>query len=272
MARKRPKKEKHEENSEGMMTVSGHLKELRNRIAVILLVFVVTVVVFITIAPTLVNFFTEMGTRFGYEFVFIAPQELLMQRFRVAIIGALVLTSPVILYEVFAFAKPGLTKNESSTLKLSLILGVLFFCVGLLFAYYVAIPFMLDFLIGLRTETDYIKESISVASYLDFVLLLFVIFGAMFEMPLISVVLSRFGLLTPNMLNKGRPYAIILIFIVAAIITPPDIASQILVAVPMILLYLLSTLLSKIFYKKRKAKQAEAEADMDEDSSYEEEE
>jgi len=94
----------------------------------------------------------------------------------------------------------------------------------------------------------------------------------MFEMPLISVVLSRFGLLTPNMLNKGRPYAIILIFIVAAIITPPDIASQILVAVPMILLYLLSTLLSKIFYKKRKAKQAEAEADMDEDSSDEEEE
>jgi sec-independent protein translocase protein TatC len=74
------------------------------------------------------------------------------------------------------------------------------------------------------------------------------------------------------MLNKGRPYAIILIFIVAAIITPPDIASQILVAVPMILLYLLSTLLSKIFYKKRKAKQAEAEADMDEDSSDEEEE
>ncbi|MBO4873624.1 MAG: twin-arginine translocase subunit TatC [Lachnospiraceae bacterium] len=247
------------------MTVSGHLRELRNRIAVILITFVVAVAVFLAIAPMLVTFFTDMGTRYGYEFVFIAPQELLMQRFRVAIVGALIVSSPVILFEVFGFARPGLTESESATLKAALTLGLLFFAIGVLFAYFVAIPFMLDFLIGLKSDNDYIRESISVASYLDFVLLLFTIFGAMFEMPLISVVLSRFGLLTPNMLNKARPVAVILIFIMAAVITPPDIASQILVAVPMILLYLLSTLLSRIFYRKRKQKQAEEEADSSEE-------
>ena len=143
-----------------------------------------------------------------------------------------------------------------------------FFCLGLLFAYFIALPFMLNFLISLQYDQalqESIKASISIASYLDFVLLMFIIFGCMFEMPLISVVLSRLGLLTPKMMNSLRPYAIIVIFIVAAIVTPPDVASQIMVAVPMILLYLLSTLLCKIFYKKRKQKQAEAEKALDED-------
>ena len=253
-----------------MMTVSGHLRELRNRIAVILLVFIVSVVVFITIAPQLVMFFQEMGTRYGYEFVFIAPQELLMQQFRVAVIGALVVSSPVIIYELYAFARPGLTKSESGTLRISLLFGLLFFCAGLLFAYFIALPFMLNFLISLQYDQalqESIKASISIASYLDFVLIMFIIFGCMFEMPLISVVLARFGLLTPKMMNKMRPYAIILIFVVAAIVTPPDVASQIMVALPMILLYLLSTLLCGIFYRKRKQKQEEDEEAKDEEEN-----
>ena len=270
MTLKKHKKQKRAENDEGMMTVSGHLKELRNRIAVVVIVFVIAVVVFITIAPRLIMFFTEMGNRFGYQFVVIAPQELLMQQFRLAAVGALIVSSPVILYEMYSFARPGLTDSESSALKIALLLGVLFFCVGLLFAYFVTIPFMLNFLISLNNDKillSSITSAISVASYLDFVLLMFIIFGVMFEMPLVSVVLSRFGLLTPNMLNKARPIAIILIFVVGAIVTPPDVVSQIMVAFPMILLYLLSTLLSKIFYKKRKEKQAEAEEAADQEGS-----
>ena len=141
-------------------------------------------------------------------------------------------------------------------------LGIVFFAVGVLFAYFVTIPFMLNFLISLNDDAillSSIEASISVASYLDFVLLMFIIFGVMFEMPLVSIVLGRFGLLTPSMMNKARPIAIILIFVIGAIVTPSDVVSQIMVAVPMILLYLLSTLLCKIFYKKRKQEQAEAE-------------
>ncbi len=272
MALKRHKTGKKEKNDEGMMTVSGHLRELRNRIAVIVLVFVAAVVFFITIAPRLVVFFQEMGTRYGYEFVFIAPQELLMQQFRLAAICALITDSPVILYEVYGFARPGLSRSEKSTLKIALVLGTVFFCIGILFAYFVTLPFMLDFLISLKNDQillGSIKASISIASYLDFVLLMFIIFGVMFEMPLLSVVLSRFGLLTPNIMKKVRPFAIIIIFILAAIVTPPDVVSQIMVALPMILLFLLSTLLCKIFYKKRKQKEAEEEEEEDEEEGTE---
>lgn len=269
MTLKRQKTEKKAKNDEGIMTVSGHLKELRNRIAVIVLVFVVAVVFFITIAPNLIVFFQDMGVRYGYEFVFIAPQELLMQQFRLAAICALVADSPVILYEIYGFMRPGLSKSENATLRIALLLGAFFFCIGILFAYFITLPFMLDFLIGLKNDQvllGSIKASISIASYLDFLLLMFIIFGVMFEMPLLSVVLSRFGLLTPKIMTKIRPFAIILIFIVAAIVTPPDVVSQIMVAVPMILLFLLSTLLCRIFYKKKKQKE-EAENEEDEEES-----
>ncbi|MBO4838246.1 MAG: twin-arginine translocase subunit TatC [Lachnospiraceae bacterium] len=267
MTLNRHKTEKKAKNEEGMMTVSGHLRELRNRIAVIVLVFVAAVIFFITIAPRLVVFFQNMGTSYGYEFVFIAPQELLMQQFRLAAICALAVDMPVILYEVYGFARPGLSKGEKSTLRIALLLGTFFFCIGILFAYFVTLPFMLNFLISLKNDQillGSIKASISIASYLDFLLLMFIIFGVMFEMPLLSVVLSRFGLLTPRIMTKIRPFAIILIFVVAAIVTPPDVVSQIMVAFPMILLFLLSTLLCKVFYKKRLQKEEEDEEEEEE--------
>jgi len=265
-------KTKKAENSDGVMTVSGHLKELRNRIGVILLVLVLATLVMLSLAPRLIMFFTDMGTRFGYQFVVIAPQEMLMQQFRLALISALVIASPVILYEIYAYIRPGLSKSESGILRLALLLGLFFFSIGILFAYFITLPFMLNFLISLNNDQillSSIKASISLASYLDFLLMMFIIFGVMFEMPLLSVVLSRFGLLTPNMMQKIRPYAIILIFIVAAIVTPPDVVSQIMVAIPMILLFLLSSLLCKIFYKKRKIKQDAAEADWGDESGTE---
>ena len=191
-----------------------------------------------------------------------------MQQFRLAALGALVISSPVILFELYGFARPGLLDSERSALKAALLLGLVFFAIGVCFAYFIAIPFMLNFLISLNDDAillSSIEASISVASYLDFVLLMFIIFGVMFEMPLVSVVLGRFGLLTPAMMNKARPFAIILIFVIGAIVTPPDIVSQIMVAVPMILLYLLSTLLCKIFYKKRKQAQAEAEEETEQE-------
>ena len=244
MPLKKPKTEKKEANQEGVMTVSGHLKELRNRIFVIFIAFALAMIGLVMVAPHLI--------------MFIAPQEMLMQQFRLAVIGALVLASPVIFYEIYAFLRPGLSKGESSILRLALLMGVVFFALGVVFAYYIALPFMLNFLISLNNDAillSSIKASISVASYLDFVLLMFIIFGAMFELPLISIVLSRFGLLTPKMMQKLRPYAIILIFILAAFITPPDVVSQVMVAVPMMLLFFLSTFLCRVFYKQRKEKQ-----------------
>lgn len=263
MALKKPKTIKKEANQDGTMTVSAHLKELRNRIAIILLAFAAAMIALIMVAPHLIMFFTEMGGRYGYQFVVIAPQEMLMQQFRLAVVCGLVVSSPVIFYEIYGFLRPGLSKGESSILRIALLLGMVFFALGVLFAYFIALPFMLNFLISLNNDEillSSIKASISVASYLDFVLLMFIIFGAMFELPLISIVLSRFGLLTPKMMQRLRPYAIIIIFILAAFITPPDVISQIMVAVPMMLLFFLSTFLCRVFYKQRQKKMEEEDA------------
>lgn len=236
-------------NEEGSMTLTGHLKELRNRLLVCAVVFVVAVVYFLTVSDRLVDLLTAMAIdNQGYTFVFLAPQEKLMQYFRLSLIAAVVVTIPVALYEVYAFAKPGLKKSERFFFGLVLFFGLLLFCVGVVFAYTITLPFMLNFLVTLE-GSEYITASISIESYINLCLTMFVVFGLVFEMPLVTIILSRMGIANPDIMKKGRGVAIVVIFVVAAIITPPDIVSQIMVALPMVLLYFVSTFLSGVFYK-----------------------
>lgn len=236
-------------NEDGSMTLTGHLKELRNRLLVCAVVFVVAVVYFLTISDKLVDLLTAMAIdNQGYTFVFLAPQEKLMQYFRLSLIAAVVVTIPVALYEVYAFAKPGLKKSERFFFGMVLLFGLLLFCLGVVFAYKITLPFMLNFLVTLE-GSEYITASISIESYINLCLTMFVVFGLVFEMPLVTIILSRMGIANPDIMKKGRGVAIVVIFVVAAIITPPDIVSQIMVALPMVLLYFVSTFLSGVFYK-----------------------
>ena len=242
----------------GSMPLTEHFREMRNRLAVVLGAFVLFNVVLIARAQVLVGFLTDMGAAYGYQFIYISPSELLLQQFKAALTASFVLCIPLLLYEVFAFMKPGLTTKEKTGIRFGLIFGVGFFAVGVFFAYKIVLPFMLQFLIKQGQGTDYVA-SISIANYISFLLLIFTIFGFIFEMPLLSVILSRLGILTPKVMRKIRGGAIIAIFVVAAIITPPDIVSQVMVAVPMVLLYELSIGLSILFQRRRKAAQKGAE-------------
>ena len=246
----------------GSMPLTGHLKELRNRIAVTVVVLLVSFVIFVAFAEKLVKILTDLGSGSGYQFVFIAPQELILQYFRVAFTASLCVCLPLILYQIWAFARPGMTKTEDRAVLLSLIFGLGCFVVGVLFAYKVTIPIMLYFLINVGSK--YITASISVESYISFVLSVFVIFGCVFEMPMLTSLLARFGILKPAIMKKGRKYAIVMIFLVAAIITPPDIFSQVMVALPMILLYEISLLLVGVISKRVEARK-KAKAEMEDE-------
>ena len=234
---------------DGSMTLTGHLKELRNRLIICAVVFVVGVVVSLAYADRLIDLLTAMGRDY-YQFVSIAPQEKLMQYFRVSLIAAVIVTIPVALYQVYAFAKPGLKRSERFFFRLVLLFGLALFCVGVLFAYKVTLPFMLNFLVTLE-GTDYITASISIESYINLCLTMFIIFGCVFEMPLITIILSKMGIINPQILKQVRGVAIVVIFFIAAVVTPPDIVSQCMVAFPMVLLYFVSIFLSGIFYKPR---------------------
>ena len=234
---------------DGNMTLTGHLKELRNRLIVCAVVFVAAVVVTLAYADRLIDLLTAMGQGF-YTFVSIAPQEKLMQYFRVSLLAAVVVTVPVALYQMYAFAKPGLKKSETFFLKLVILLGLALFVVGVMFAYKLMMPFMLRFLSTGIEGADYIQTTTSIESYVSLCLTMFIIFGCVFEMPLVTIILSKMGIANPEILKKGRGVAIVLIFFIAAVVTPPDIVSQCMVAIPMVLLFV-SIFLSGIFYKPR---------------------
>ena len=264
MATNKKRKKKAEVMAEdGSMTLTGHLKELRNRLIICAVVFVVGVVVSLAYADRLIDLLTAMGRDY-YQFVSIAPQEKLMQYFRVSILAGVVVTVPVAFYNIYAFAKPGLKKSESTFFKLVMLLGLILFCVGVLFAYKVTLPFMLNFLVTLE-GTDYITASISIESYINLCLTMFIIFGCVFEMPLITIILSKMGIINPQILKQVRGVAIVVIFFIAAVVTPPDIVSQCMVAFPMVLLYFVSIFLSGIFYKPRDTDEDDEEEEASED-------
>ena len=174
-----------------------------------------------------------------------------MQYFRVSILAGVVVTVPVAFYNIYAFAKPGLKKSESTFFKLVMLLGLILFCVGVLFAYKLMMPFMLRFLSTGIEGADYIQTTTSIESYVNLCLTMFMIFGCVFEMPLVTIILSKMGIIYPELLKKVRGVAIVCIFLVAAVVTPPDIVSQCMVALPMVLLYFISIFLSGIFYKPK---------------------
>lgn len=245
------------EAPDGSMSLSDHLRELRNRILVILAVFIIGVVVCFSSASPIVELLTGLGKRFDYQFVYIRPQELLMVYFSISLLGAFVVTLPVTAYEVFSFCSPGLRKIEKSMMLLGMIFGSVFFVVGVLFAYFITVPFMLRFLIAFSTDVA-VTASISIQEYMSFLLMVFTIFGVIFELPVLSVILTALGVVKPSWLVKARRAMIVVIFFVAAIITPPDIVSQIMVAIPIIALYEFSILLSRLVYKAKRKKEEES--------------
>ncbi|MDO4323741.1 MAG: twin-arginine translocase subunit TatC [Lachnospiraceae bacterium] len=240
------------------MTLSGHLRELRNRLVVCLVCLVVSFLIGLHFAPQLVDFLTGLGEAYGYTYVYIAPQELLMQYFSVALIAGVCITLPLILYNTWAFIQPGLKKNENFLFLSAMFFGLVCFIIGIIFAYKIMLPFMLYFLIDISKGSG-ITASISVQNYLTFLLTIFMIFGIVFELPVVSVLLTQMGLLKIKWMKQGRRFVIVLIFFVAAVITPPDVVSQIMVAVPMIGLYELSIIIASLLLRLRRKKKKDTE-------------
>lgn len=233
------------------MTLTGHLRELRKRLVVVAIVLIACILISLSFAPRIVKALTDLGTGMGYEFVYLAPQELLLVYLNIAFISGIVLSLPVLAYQVYGFCSPGLEKKERTFTKMALLGGTLCFLIGVAFARFVSLPFMLNFLIQFSKDVE-ISASISIDQYVSFLLTVFIVFGSVFELPVISVLLTGLGLIKAQWLIKARKVMIVVIFFVAALITPPDVVSQVMVALPMILLYQISIFLSRLVEKRKK--------------------
>lgn len=191
-------------------------------------------------------------------------------RMLVAFVAGLFISSPFIFYQIWAFIAPGLYDEEKRFIIPVAVISALFFIGGGLFCYFIVFPYAFNFFIGFSTQSIQITPRIS--DYLDFILKLLLAFGLIFEMPLFSFFLSRMGVLTAGMMRRGRRYAVVGIFIVAAILTPPDVVSQLLMACPMLILYECSILVAALCGKKKKnaaedANEAPAESGDAEDTA-----
>jgi sec-independent protein translocase protein TatC len=167
----------------------------------------------------------------------------LMIQFSLATLVALIITIPVCLWHIWAFIAPGLHKNEKQFLLPIFIISPMLFVIGAGFAFYVLLPFVFNFFIELNESTNVPTVLMpAITGYLAFSIGLLKIFGLAFQLPLVMVLLNKIGLLSKQTAIKSRKYIIVGIFIVAAVLTPPDIVSQILLALPMLLLYEISLL------------------------------
>ncbi|MFP4547500.1 MAG: twin-arginine translocase subunit TatC [Fidelibacterota bacterium] len=180
-------------------------------------------------------------------------QEMLMLKFKIAFIMGMILAIPVVAYQFWAFVAPGLYAREKRWGPALVIFVTLFFLAGASFAYFVIVPFALEFLVSIGDPE--IKRQFSLSYYSKFVIQLVLATGIIFQMPILSFILTKMGLITKQFLRKYWKYAVTISFILAAFITPPDPVSMLMMGFPMLLLYELSIFIAGIAERKNEAEE-----------------
>ncbi|MBM4324392.1 MAG: twin-arginine translocase subunit TatC [Deltaproteobacteria bacterium] len=232
--------------------LTSHLQELRKRLVLSFIAVGVGFVICYAFSEKLFAILSQPLLKMmpsGGTLIFTSVAEAFFTYMKVAFIAGIILTSPFVLFQVWAFVAPGLYRHEKRYVIPFVVAGSFFFVLGILFAYFAAIPIGFKFLLGYAT--DFIKPMPSMKEYLSFSIKFLLAFGLVFEFPVVLVLLARIGVVDAKTLARHRKYAILLIFIFAAVMTPPDIISQLLMAIPLMGLYELSILLSKVFGKKK---------------------
>lgn len=170
-----------------------------------------------------------------------------------SIMAGFIIAFPYVLYEFWKFISPGLRDNERSTSRGFIVVASLLFFIGVLFGYYVVTPLSINFL-GSYRVSDQVFNDFDLSSYIGLVRASVIASGLIFELPILIYFLTKIGLVTPQYLRKYRKFALVIVLIISAVITPPDIASQIIVSVPVIILYEISIFISAGVIRKQKRK------------------
>jgi sec-independent protein translocase protein TatC len=228
------------------LSLIEHLNELRYRLVVCL----TATLVFSLISYRYVGVILEILTKPVGKLVFISPLELFMVYLKIAVIGGLILASPIVFYQLWKFVSGALKPQEKKYVKIFFPVSFLLFITGCAFAFLFIVPYGTKFLLSFATER--IVPMISVGKYVSFATILIFASGLVFELPVVVIFLTQIGLVSPVALRRQWKYIVVLIFVIAAVITPtPDIFTQCILAVPMLILYLVSLWISALIYKPK---------------------
>ena len=227
-------------------SISSHLLELRTRlIRILIFMGFLSIIgipfaseIYAFVASPLLDILPQGSTMIATQVTspFMAPLKLVL-------FSALLVTMPYLFYEIWMFMSPGLYKNEKSFIAPLMISTILLFSSGVAFAYFIVCPIIFKFFIGVAPESIMVMTDIS--EYLNFIIKLIFAFGIAFEIPVATFLLIRAGIVQKETLVKARPYLIILFFVIGMLLTPPDIFSQLFLALPMWLLFEVGLLISR---------------------------
>jgi len=253
-----------------MMTFFEHLGDLRKKIVVSLIATCVTFVVAFSYSEYIMKFlmfplrynldfsvkkmyiyFAPQDKLQSMKLIFLSPAEGFWINMKIAFVAALILALPVIFQQLWSFISPGLHGKEKKYVVPFVFVATCLFLTGAAFCFFIVLPFAMSFLLTYKTG-DFMMPMLSVGQYVDFCLKFILAFGAVFELPIFIVFFTRIGVVTPQTLAKHRKYAILIAFVVAAILTPtPDAFNQTLMALPMIVLYEVGIIAARIFVRPK---------------------
>jgi sec-independent protein translocase protein TatC len=241
------------------LTVIEHIDEIRKRLMVIVVFFVVAVIGSFFVAKPVIKFLQLQYTgeiepmlSGGIEesplhsFAVLDP---IMIYVKVIIFISVIIISPVIMYQLWAFVTPGLQEKERNATRNYIPFTFLLFVAGVSFSYFVLLPYVMKFMIDLSGELG-ITQTIGINEYFTFLFQIMIPFGVVFQLPVVLLFLTRLGIISPKKLVKIRKYAYFALFVIAAFITPPDLISHLFVTVPLFALYEISIFISRFGYRK----------------------
>lgn len=250
----------------GEMPFLEHLEELRWRILWSLLALVVATVV----GFALVYYFDAMAIlihplRVAYDdpefkLINLSPADPFFITLKLAVVVGVLLAFPIIVYQIWSFLSPALEKHEKRAIIPALYLGFFLFMAGVSLAYFVALPLTLEFFQNF--QADFLDQTLEVSKTLAFITKLLIGFGVIFELPVVVMILSALGLVTPEFLKSKRRHAMVLITVLASFLTPGDVITlTIMLMVPLFFLYEFSIFLSRMIWRRKRAREKELEDD-----------
>lgn len=246
---------------ESEMTFLEHLEELRWRIiksAVGVLLGGIIVGIFVNFIVEQILLLPATRTNPPLQLQNIKPFGQFTLYMEIILIGGVILSIPNIIYQIWKFIEPGLKKNERKYIRVIVIFSSFCFIAGIVFAYFVILPTALEFLSSFGSSI--INNNIAIDEYFSFIISTMLAAGVVFELPMVSFFLSKLGILKPAFMRKYRKHAVVIILIIAAILTPsPDITSQLLLGIPLVVLYEISILICKFSQKKEENHMAEGQ-------------
>lgn len=236
------------------MNLIDHLDELRSRLIITVGAFLVFFVIGFVFVKDIYNWFVQ---DLDFKLIVLGPSDIIWIYFMLATVIALAGTIPVLALQIWLFVKPALKPNERK-LTISYVPALfILFVAGLAFGYFVIFPIIMDFLVSLGTEI--VEANFTAEKYFKFILYTTLPFGVLFELPVVAMFLTSLGIINPYALQKMRKYAYFVLVVIAVCISPPDVMSDVIVTIPLLLLYEISINVSKIVYKRKLKKEKEWE-------------